>query len=552
MDRVDLGRIHVMPKGDYSALAKYEPLDLVRYNGAAYIVRREVSGVTPVDGADYMKVVQDGTDGAQGPKGATGDPGKDGATGPAGPGVPTGGTAGQVLTKKSSTNYDTQWSTPASSGGGVGQSMAGKTVKPTSTTSVVAGDGAEIFNDYRTRTFDSDGASAGNIASGAYSHSEGECTSSSGKRSHAEGSWTNSNGNSSHAEGQSTLAAGDMSHAEGWGCNATDDGAHAEGLFTVASGFGSHAEGQNTTASGEVAHAEGIPSYLTSDNSLVHEGPEASGMGSHAEGCGTIAKGQGSHAEGYWTQANEGASHAGGMYTVAQALGQFVTGIANVTYSTVSNRFIVGKGTGNSTGTGTLTKANCFRVTDTGVYATGAHNTSGADYAEMFEWVDGNPQKKDRCGRFATLDGAKIRLAGPDDDYIIGIVSGNPSVLGDVHDDQWQGMFLYDVFGRPLWEDVETTLLGSKNSEAPSTYIEHRQKLNPDYDDSQPYQPRSERPEWDAVGMLGKLVAVDDGSCKVNGWCTAGGGGVATHSENRTKYRVMERLDENHIRVLIL
>lgn len=38
--------------------------------------------------------------------------GEDGATGPAGPGVPTGGTAGQVLTKSSATDYDTAWTTP--------------------------------------------------------------------------------------------------------------------------------------------------------------------------------------------------------------------------------------------------------------------------------------------------------------------------------------------------------------------------------------------------------------------------------------------------------
>lgn len=38
-----------------------------------------------------------------------GAPGKSGDTGPAGPGVPAGGTAGQVLAKKSSTDYDTEW-----------------------------------------------------------------------------------------------------------------------------------------------------------------------------------------------------------------------------------------------------------------------------------------------------------------------------------------------------------------------------------------------------------------------------------------------------------
>lgn len=209
------------------------------------------------------------------------------------------------------------------------------------------------------------------------------------------------------------------------------------------------------------------------------------------------------------------------------------------------------------------TRANCFRVTDTGVYASGNYNASGADYAEMFEWADGNPEKEDRAGLFVTLDGEKIRIAQPGDDYILGIVSGNPSVVGDVYDDQWQGMYLYDVFGRPLWEDVEIPeeTAESPDPEDPSKMItrvicpahtEHRQKLNPGYDHTQKYVPRSERPEWDAVGLLGKLVAVDDGSCQANAYCTVGEEGTATVCEGRTKYRVMARLDETHIKIMII
>lgn len=41
-----------------------------------------------------------------------------GAQGPAGQGVPTGGTTGQVLAKASGTNYDCEWVTPSSGGGG--------------------------------------------------------------------------------------------------------------------------------------------------------------------------------------------------------------------------------------------------------------------------------------------------------------------------------------------------------------------------------------------------------------------------------------------------
>lgn len=59
-----------------------------------------------------------GATGAQGPKGDTGAQGPQGIQGPTGPagadgvGVPAGGTTGQVLSKASGTDYDTEWTTP--------------------------------------------------------------------------------------------------------------------------------------------------------------------------------------------------------------------------------------------------------------------------------------------------------------------------------------------------------------------------------------------------------------------------------------------------------
>jgi hypothetical protein len=58
-----------------------------------------------------------GTTGAQGPTGATG---AQGAQGAAGVGVPVGGTAGQILSKKTATDYDTGWIAAPSGGGGGG------------------------------------------------------------------------------------------------------------------------------------------------------------------------------------------------------------------------------------------------------------------------------------------------------------------------------------------------------------------------------------------------------------------------------------------------
>ena len=60
-----------------------------------------------------------GPGGVQGPQGAKGDVGPagpggpPGPTGPAGQGVPVGGSIGQVLTKVTATDYDTNWQTPS-------------------------------------------------------------------------------------------------------------------------------------------------------------------------------------------------------------------------------------------------------------------------------------------------------------------------------------------------------------------------------------------------------------------------------------------------------
>ena len=194
--------------------------------------------------------------------------------------------------------------------------------------------------------------------------------------------------------------------------------------------------------------------------------------------------------------------------------------------SPTSNVLIFGNGTSSA-------KSNSFRIDYGGEAYGGTYSSSGADYAEMFEWQDGNPDGEDRRGMFVTLDGKYIRLANSKDTYILGIVSGNPTVLGDTAEDQWADMYERDIFGA-LKHDSTT---------------ENGLVLNPNYDNDKQYIARGQRKEWDAVGLMGKLVVVDDGTCEVNGFCAANDNGIGTKAE--TGYRVMERLDENHIRVLV-
>ena len=104
-------------------------------------------------------------------------------------------------------------------------------------------------------------------------------------------------------------------------------------------------------------------------------------------GDDTKASGQCAHAEGSATEARGESSHAGGIATIAAANAQTTIGVYNVESTKETDKLIIGKGFSGA-------QANCFRVTHTGVYASGSHNSSGADYAELFEWLDGNPDKK--------------------------------------------------------------------------------------------------------------------------------------------------------------
>jgi hypothetical protein len=126
---------------------------------------------------------------------------------------------------------------------------------------------------------------------------------------------------------------------------------------------------------------------------------------------------------------------------------------------------------------------------DGNAYADGSWNGGGADYAEYFEWADGNTANEDRRGFSVVLVNNKLRKATADDDAgsIIGVVSGNPSVVGDTDMDAWKHKYLRDDYG---------TYQRNENGE---------RILNPDYDPDQEYTSREDRPEWDTVGLMGKL-----------------------------------------------
>lgn len=290
-------------------------------------------------------------------------------------------------------------------------------------------------------------------------------------------------------------------------------------------------------------------------NDLVKN--KATGQYSHAEGGETTAAGKYSHAEGYRAKANGLCSHAGGYYTnadsVQMTIGKFnksVTG-GGTTNNNSGSAFIIGNGQSGY-------NSNAFRVEYYGNVYGKSFNTSGADYAEyLYEWYDGNEFEEDRVGYFVTFKDKKLYKA-TSNDYIVGIISGNPSVVGSA-DEDYYWRYERDEFNRIIMEDVpeiienvdETGKVTKINTG--NTIKNGMFKTNKNYNPSLPYVERKNRKEWDYVGMLGVLPLRDDGTCIPGQFCRCNDSGIATFAKdtNGQIFMVLERVNDHVIKVLL-
>lgn len=376
----------------------------------------------------------------------------------------------------------------------------------------------------------------------------------------------------SHAEGYNSASGHSMSHVEGWsgatGVYASRIVSLSGAMFTIADSATSLFSVNDKVNVHGILLGPGIPdvtSYtvtsVSSNTVMVSPIPtyqeyafifnvtksesatSSASYASHVQNGLNLARASYSNVEGYFNTDN---GFAGASIT-----GRY--GDAPAAYSW-------------SMGNGTYWNARglAIKILSNGaVTSDGAYSSSGADYAEMFEWSDDNRDNEDRVGYFVTLDGNRIRKATSEDEYILGIVSADPSVIGDNQDLHWKGRFLKDEWGRTKYHMVDIpamfdqVAIGEDESgntlydtvEVSPARTERQPMLNPDWDADQYYARRELRPEWSAIGMMGKLLVRDDGTAVVNGLVMPNDNGIATASDNG--YRVMKRISKDIIQVLV-
>lgn len=284
------------------------------------------------------------------------------------------------------------------------------------------------------------------------------------------------------------------------------------------------------------------------------------------------------------------------------AMGEFGTVRAE---SLPSYQLFGGTVTGGSAGDGV---GIVGRVTATSVVQptaeiiTNSFTSGSADFGEYFEKIS-SEVNNDLTGYFITLDptdGNKIKRATTSDD-VIGVGSATTMITGDAAELAWYNSLKRDRIGRLITEynrlydfelyiykfyeedsnviikynNIKDTLTIDNEDEVIDDFINNelpedatktafvnflndtsrdrpvRNIVSDSYDPQQIYVPRSKRPEWQIVGLLGKIHVYDDGTCIVGSKCSQNDNGYATlGSDWIVLERVKSYVDNNDLGIV--
>jgi hypothetical protein len=121
----------------------------------------------------------------------------------------------------------------------------------------------------------------------------------------------------------------------------------------------------------------------------------------------------------------------------------------------------------------------------------GPYAGTGADYAEYFEYADGNSDAENRAGVSMVLENGLMRQA-VHGEIPFAVISRNPSIVGGGDISRHKDKYLRTAYGN---YDLDS---------------EGERQLNPYWDSELEYVSREDRDEWDTAGLVGKLRVNND------------------------------------------
>ena len=168
-------------------------------------------------------------------------------------------------------------------------------------------------------------------------------------------------------------------------------------------------------------------------------------------------------------------------------------------YITVDDQFYIRDNVDTS-----ANKRHYFDTNTGNIRMEGNISTQNMDYAEMFEWEDGNPDGEDRVGYTVTLVEGTNKIKKMEAGHTpLGVVSGTPGVIGG-QGIYWNGYWAKDEWGRPVYYRQLIDGVPQVNKDGTPKM---KRKTNPEYDATleESYLSRDKRQEWACVGLLGQI-----------------------------------------------
>ena len=169
-------------------------------------------------------------------------------------------------------------------------------------------------------------------------------------------------------------------------------------------------------------------------------------------------------------------------------------------------------GLGNTSGAVPIANGGTGATTATqarinlGIETTDGTVISGnANYAEVGEWVDGNPDAEDRIGYFVCVDNTTAKMAmrkATEIDDVRGVTITAPAFSGNCSNDKF---------------DSDGNLIA----------------------------------KYSFVAVMGNASVIDNGTCTVNGRCMPTNDGTAIPSPNSMGYQVISRIDATHVLIMV-
>lgn len=168
----------------------------------------------------------------------------------------------------------------------------------------------------------------------------------------------------------------------------------------------------------------------------------------------------------------------------------------------------------------------------------GGINT-GETFGDFVEYLPNATGEELLPGTLLALDNDAVRPAELAD-RIVGVVSHTGVLNAGDTPFCWQGRYLSDEWGRPIYDDVPDSEWnpsdGQTEADRPTKKV---RRQSPDWNPDLPQIPRSQRPnEWTPVGLLGQVL-VRTGESVAPGSSLYAVGGVGFSSESPTGVRVM-------------